>query len=83
MSGLICPQYGHKIDLFGSDGGKKQAEEMNVKFLGVLPVNLETRKLADEGIPIILKNKEADISTAILNIVGEIKLILDGTDPNT
>jgi len=80
MSGLICPNCGYKIDLFGSGGGKKQAEEMNVTFLGALPVNLVARKLADEGKPIILANKEADISTATLNIVSEIGHLLNGDD---
>jgi ATP-binding protein involved in chromosome partitioning len=80
MSGLICPHCGYKIDLFGSGGGKKQAEEMNVKFLGALPVNLEARKLADEGKPIILANKEADISIAALSIVSEIARILNSDD---
>jgi len=80
MSGLLCPHCGCKIDLFGSGGGKKQAEEMNVAFLGALPVNLEARKMADEGKPVILANKEADISTAILHIVSEIGHLLHSDD---
>jgi len=43
-------------------------------------LNLETRKLADEGKPIILANKEADISTATLNIISEIGHLLNGDD---
>ena len=73
MSGLICPECGHRIDLFGSGGGKKQAEEMKVDFLGEIPINLEARKLADEGRSILLENKEADMSKAIFHIVSEIE----------
>lgn len=73
MSGLICPECGHRIDLFGSGGGKKQAEEMEIDFLGEIPINLEARKLADEGKSIILENKEADMSRAIFHIVSEIE----------
>jgi len=76
MSGLICPKCGHRIDLFGSGGGKKQAGEMEIQFLGSLPINLETRKLADEGTPIILADQKADISAATNKIVDEIENIL-------
>jgi len=73
MSGLICPECGHRIELFGIDGGKKQAEETKITFLGAIPINLEMRKLADEGKPVILENKEADISITISRIVREIE----------
>ena len=73
MSGLICPECGHRIDLFGAGGGKKQAEEMNITFLGAIPINLEARKLADEGKPIIIENEKADISVTIFHIVKEIE----------
>jgi len=73
MSGLICPECGHRIELFGTGGGKKQAEEMNITFLGAIPINLEVRKLADEGKPVIIENREADISITIFNIVKEIE----------
>lgn len=73
MSGLICPECGHRIDLFGSGGGKKQAEEMNLDFLGAIPIDMRARQLADEGKPVILENAKSDISMAILNIVEKIE----------
>ena len=77
MSGLICPKCGYRIDLFGVGGGKKQAEEMNIPFLGAIPINLEARKLADKGKSIIIENKEADITIAIYHIVTEIEKIFN------
>jgi ATP-binding protein involved in chromosome partitioning len=73
MSGLICPECGHRIELFGIGGGKRQAEETNITFLGAIPFNLEVRKLADEGKPVIIEHKEADISITIIRIVKEIE----------
>jgi len=73
MSGLICPKCGHLIELFGIGGGKNQAEEMNIAFLGAIPINLEARKLADEGKPIVIENEKADISITIFHIVREIE----------
>ena len=73
MSILICPSCGAKIDLFGSGGGKKQAEETNVRFLGSLPISLEARRLGDEGKPFILERREARISIAIMDIITGIE----------
>lgn len=75
MSGLICPECGHRIDLFSSGGGKKQAEEMNIDFLGTIPINLEARKLADEGKSIVVENEKADMSIEIYQIVKKIENI--------
>jgi ATP-binding protein involved in chromosome partitioning len=72
MSGLICPECGHRIDLFGSGGGRKQAEEMNLDFLGAIPIDMRARQLADEGKPVILENAKSDISMAIMGIATKI-----------
>ena len=77
MSGLKCPKCGTKIDLFGSGGGKKQAEELLVSFLGELPMDIEARKMADIGRLIVNENSEAGISIAIMDIVKKIENILD------
>jgi len=77
MSGLICPKCNHRIELFGEGGGKKQAEKMNVTYLGALPINLELRILADKGKPIIVENQEADISISIFQIVNKVESILN------
>ena len=73
MPGLICPKCGYQIELFGRGGGKKQAEETKITFLGAIPINLEMRKLADEGKLVIIENEEADISITIFHIVREIE----------
>jgi ATP-binding protein involved in chromosome partitioning len=75
MSGFSCPECGHKIDLYGKGGGEKQAKEMGVLFYGALPINIETRVLADSGIPIILVKPEEDISHTIMDIIERIQNI--------
>ena len=77
MSGLTCPNCGHQIDLFGVGGGKNQAEEMNIPFLGAIPINIDARKMADKGKPVIIENKEADISVMFFHIVKEIENIFN------
>jgi len=76
MSGLICPKCGYEIDLFGKGGGKKEAEELGVLYLGDIPIDSEAREKADEGVPIILENEEADISRKIRKIARRIEKTL-------
>lgn len=73
MSGFVCPECGHRIDLFSSGGGKKQANDMDINFLGTIPINLEARKLADNGESILHKNKKADMSVELYKIVDKIE----------
>ncbi len=49
MSGFISPDTGQRFDIFGSGGAKKRAAEVNAPFLGEIPIEIDIRKLGDEG----------------------------------
>lgn len=49
MSGFICPDNGKRYDIFGHGGARKKAEELEVPFLGEVPLNMQMRALSDEG----------------------------------
>jgi ATP-binding protein involved in chromosome partitioning len=49
MSYLIAPQSGERVDVFGSGGGRRTAEAMDLHFLGELPLNPEIRIGGDSG----------------------------------
>jgi ATP-binding protein involved in chromosome partitioning len=49
MSGFVCPECGKRYDIFGSGGAKRRAEEMNVPFLGDVPITMQYRELGDSG----------------------------------
>jgi len=76
MSGLACPECGHKIDLFGTGGGKKQAIEMGVEFLGAISIDVEARKMADNGKLIILENPNAIVSMEMNDIVRKVEKLM-------
>jgi len=54
MSYLQCPHCGERIDVFSHGGGKKTAANMNVQFLGELPLDPAVRVGGDSGQPITL-----------------------------
>jgi Mrp family chromosome partitioning ATPase len=50
MSGLNCPHCGEMIDLFGAGGGDRTAREMNISFLGRIPVDPRMVACGDSGV---------------------------------
>ncbi len=53
MSGLVCPTCHTVIDVFKSGGGEKMAKEMNVPFLGKIPIEPKIVEASDSGKPFI------------------------------
>ncbi|HET6881873.1 MAG TPA: Mrp/NBP35 family ATP-binding protein [Pirellulales bacterium] len=49
MSYFLCPDCGKRYDIFGSGGAKKRAAELDVPFLGEVPINIQIRINGDEG----------------------------------
>ncbi|MGH0054355.1 MAG: Mrp/NBP35 family ATP-binding protein [Sphaerochaetaceae bacterium] len=49
MSGLVCPNCGTEIPLFGIGGGKKMCEQMSVPFLGRVPLEVPLMEAEDAG----------------------------------
>ena len=49
MSGFQCPDCGKTYDIFGKGGAREKAEELDVPFLGALPIDIALRTAGDEG----------------------------------
>lgn len=49
MSGFRCPDCGKTFDIFGRGGARSRAEELQVPFLGELPIDVTLRTAGDEG----------------------------------
>jgi len=49
MSYFLCPDNGKRYDIFGSGGAKRRAEELDVPFLGEVPINIQIRVNGDAG----------------------------------
>lgn len=62
MSYLIAPQSGERIDVFGHGGGKQTAHQMQVPFLGELPLMPEVRQGGDNGKPAALEGPQSKVA---------------------
>jgi ATP-binding protein involved in chromosome partitioning len=48
--------------IFGKDGGKRLAEEMNIPLLGAIPLVQSVREAGDEGMPVSCKEENVSAS---------------------
>ena len=77
MSYFQCPKCGEKYYLFGKNGGKMLAEKMKIRFLGSIPISPEISLSGDIGIPVLIKNRNSEISKIFIEIAENIVSILN------
>lgn len=70
MSYLECPHCNERIDVFSHGGGKRTAEQMNVHFLGELPLDPKVRVGGDSGKPVAATN-ESPSQTAAFELMAK------------
>ena len=69
MSGFICPKCGELTHIFSCGGAKEMADEMDVPFLGKIPLDPEIVKSADVGKPFINYHNKSNATNAFNKIV--------------
>jgi ATP-binding protein involved in chromosome partitioning len=60
MSFFCCPNCGHRSDIFGHGGARREAERLGAEFLGEIPIALDIRATSDEGTPITATMPDSD-----------------------
>ncbi len=72
MSGFVCPHCGEVTDIFKSGGGEKAAKELNVQFLGKVPIEPGVVESGDSGMPAVLKYPDSASAKAFKTIVDKV-----------
>ncbi|MHC4698412.1 MAG: Mrp/NBP35 family ATP-binding protein, partial [Planctomycetota bacterium] len=71
MSYYLCPECGHRDELFDHGGARTAANELGVPFLGEIPLNTKVRVYGDEGTPErILTDTDDYVTEAIAQVVA-------------
>jgi len=68
MSYYTCPNCHFETDLFGHGGGEGLAHDLEVPFLGRLPIYQPIREGSDAGIPLIVAEPASAAAKAFLTI---------------
>src|SRR5918996_3025527 len=66
MSFYECTNCSHEADIFGHGGGQKMAEDMNVAFLGRVPIYQPIREGSDTGVPLVLSEPDSPAAKAFM-----------------
>lgn len=73
MSYFIPPDLPERsYDLFGSGGGEKASQELQVPLLGCVPLEISLREGGDAGIPIVMAQPESASAKALTAIAKQI-----------
>jgi ATP-binding protein involved in chromosome partitioning len=67
MSTFTCPDCGSQHPIFGDGGGEEFADEVQMPFLGSIPLDTTVREGGDEGRPVVLD--EGDTAEALREFV--------------
>jgi ATP-binding protein involved in chromosome partitioning len=78
MSYYECSKCGHHDEIFSHGGGKRLAEEIDVKFLGELPLDARIRFGGDTGVPIVASAPKSDYAERFRSIASKAALDLAG-----
>jgi Mrp family chromosome partitioning ATPase len=72
MSGFACPHCREMIDMFGSGGGERTAQEAGLAFLGRIPFDGEMVRCGDEGRPFHEAHRDAPATLAFAAIAEKL-----------
>ncbi len=72
MSGFVCPHCGKTTDIFKSGGGVATAKNMNIQFLGAVPIEPRIVVTGDSGMPIVIDDPDSVSAKVFKEITQKI-----------
>lgn len=83
MRTFTCPHCGENTDIFSHGGGEQMSQDLDVPFLGALPLDIDVVTSGDEGRPIVADQPTsvsakvyASIATALVTQLHEAVTVL-------
>ncbi|HVQ76078.1 MAG TPA: Mrp/NBP35 family ATP-binding protein [Candidatus Binatia bacterium] len=72
MSYFVAPDTGVRYHVFGEGGGARVADEFGVPLLGEIPLEMETRKGGDAGVPITVGRPDSAQAAAFRAVAAGV-----------
>jgi ATP-binding protein involved in chromosome partitioning len=76
MSGFVCPHCSETVDIFKSGGGESLARELELPFLGKIPMDPQVVLAGDDGTPYLSSNADSPATRAFSQVIKSIELRL-------
>jgi ATP-binding protein involved in chromosome partitioning len=77
MSYFCCPNCGHRSEIFGHGGARREAQRLGMDFLGEIPLDIAIRETSDEGRPIVAADPESEHARAYRQIATKLWATLE------
>lgn len=72
MSGFVCPHCNETVDIFKSGGGEALARELELPFLGKIPMDPKVVMAGDDGTPYLASDSESPAIEAFGKVVTAV-----------
>jgi ATP-binding protein involved in chromosome partitioning len=72
MSTHICSACGHEEHMFGHGGVAKEAEQLGVPLLAEIPLQMDIRRAADGGAPIVASKPDSNPAQTFRNMARDL-----------
>lgn len=76
MSGFVCPHCKETVDIFKSGGGESLARELDLPFLGKIPMDPQVVMAGDDGTPYLSSDADSPATRAFSEVVKAVELRL-------
>lgn len=71
MSFLELPD-GTRMDIFGTGGGERLAQQAGVPFIGAIPMDPAVRQGGDDGVPVTVSRPDSPVAKALRHVAEDI-----------
>ncbi len=79
MAYFQCPACGHTEHIFGSGGGRRTAEQLEIPFLGAIPLDPAVVVAGDTGRPVVADRPESAAARGFLEVATAVDRAVMGT----
>jgi ATP-binding protein involved in chromosome partitioning len=76
MSGYSCPHCGEMIELFGTGGGEKTANQMGIRFLGRIPFDPKVVACSDSGVCYQKSHSDSAVTKAFVDVAAAMSKLV-------
>jgi ATP-binding protein involved in chromosome partitioning len=78
MSGFQCPECGHVEHVFGSGGGQRTSQELDVPLLGSIPLDPAIVTGGDGGRPVVVDRPDSPAGRAFAELARALSETIEG-----
>ena len=80
MSGFVCPHCGEVTDIFTAGGGQSMAEQMDIPFLGRIPLDPRIAQAGDAGRPHAYEDQQTPAGQVFATTVRRLMDMAEAKD---